>query len=530
MTEPQRLGPYRLVERIGEGGMGVVHLGISPDGDLVAIKALRPWLVGGHDGRERFGREVAALRRVRGDRVAQVVDADVESDVPYIVTRYVRGPSLERVVRDHGPLSAAALGRLASGLAAALASVHAAGVIHRDVKPGNVLLADDGPVLIDFGVARAVDETRLTATGLVIGTPGYLAPETVNGREPSPATDIHGWAATVAFAATGRPPYGTGPDAVVLDRIRRGEHDLDGIEPRLAALLHRGLAVEPDRRPLLSELHHRLATPDADANSVVLPAGPTAPVPRRAATRVDLPPVAPAPSPVPAAPSAIPPVASRPPVARNAQQSQQARPKVAPLPVAPPEPAGQALPLREWPARLAVGAAGLSILMLIGVAPYVGAFVLFAATVVARAAWRMRWRLRERRLARGTQRGDHLIAAIGTPWDLVLVAAPAAAQTAWVGLCGFVVGAAVGLSEQPSPRMPYLAGGAVALLLMWFGPGTARVRHGVRVLAAPLDRDPRWAWSVTGLFLALTWALVLWWDSYGTSWWPGTGIPNPLGM
>ena len=506
MTEPQRLGPYRLIERIGEGGMGVVHLGISPDGDLVAVKALRPWLVGGHDGRERFGREVAALRRVRGDRVAQVVDADVEGDVPYIVTRYVRAPSLERVVRDHGPLGAAALGRLASGLAEALASVHEAGVIHRDVKPGNVLLADDGPVLIDFGVARAVDETRLTATGLVIGTPGYLAPETVNGQEPSPGTDIHGWAATMAFAATGRPPYGTGPDAVVLDRIRRGDHDLAGIEPRLAALLHRALAVEPERRPLLSELRHRLATPAADATSVALPAGPTAPVPRRAATRVDLPPVPPA-------------------------RSQPARPDLAPAqPVAPPVPAGQAMPLRELPARLAVGAAGLSILMLIGVAPYVGAFVLFAATVVARAAWRIRWRLRERRLARGARRGDHWIAAIGTPWDLVLVAAPAAAQTAWVGLCGFVVGAAVGLSEQPNLRMPYLAGGAVALLLMWFGPGTARVRHGVRVLAAPLDRDLRWAWSVTGLFLALTWALVLWWDSYGTSWWPGTGIPNPLGL
>ena len=483
--------------------MGVVHLGISPDGDLVAVKALRPWLVGGRDGRERFGREVAALRRVRGDRVAQVVDADVEGDVPYIVTRYVRAPSLERVVRDHGPLSAAALGRLASGLAEALASVHEAGVIHRDVKPGNVLLADDGPVLIDFGVARAVDETRLTATGLVIGTPGYLAPETVNGQEPSPGTDIHGWAATMAFAATGRPPYGTGPDAVVLDRIRRGEHDLDGIEPRLAALLHRALAVQPERRPLLSELRHRMATPAADATSVTLPAGPTAPVPRRAATRIDLPPV--------------PPARSRP-----------ARPDLAST--APPVPAGQAMPLREWPARLAVGAAWLSILMLIGVAPYVGAFVLFAATVVARAAWRIRWRLRERRLARGARRGDHWIAAIGTPWDLVLVAAPAAAQTVWVALCGFVVGAAVGLSEQPNLRMPYLVGGAVAVLLMWFGPGTARVRHGVRVLAAPLDRDLRWAWSVTGLFLALTWALVLWWDSYGTSWWPGTGIPNPLGL
>lgn len=484
--------------------MGVVHLAVGPEGDLVAVKALRPWLVGGHEARARFGREVAAMRRVQGRRVAEVIGAAVDADPPYIVTRYVRGPSLDRVVHDHGPLHDAALARLASGLAEALASVHEAGVIHRDVKPGNVLLADDGPVLIDFGLARAVDETRLTATGLVIGTPGYLAPETVRGHEPSTRTDVHGWAATIAFAATGRPPYGSGPDPVVLDRIRRGEHDLDGVEPALAAVLHRALAVEPERRPDLGELRDLL---DGDATAVDLPADLTAPVPREVVpTRVDLRPVAPSPSP-----------ARRPVPAPSAR-------------VEPPASVGQARPLREWPARLAIGAAALSILMLIGIAPYVGAFAVFAVTAIARAAWRMRWRLNERRMARGAQRGDRWIAAIGTPWDLVMVAVPALAQTAWVGLCGFVVGAAVELGEPTNVRMAYLAGGAVALLLVWLGPGTARVRHGVRVLAAPLDRDVRWAWSVTGLLLALTWALVLWWDSYGTSWWPGLGPPNPLGI
>jgi hypothetical protein len=189
-----------------------------------------------------------------------------------------------------------------------------------------------------------------------------------------------------------------------------------------------------------------------------------------------------------------------------------------------------ARPLREWPARVAVAAAALVLVMLFGVAPYVGAFVLFAVTVLARTAWRTRWRLNERRLARGTQRGDRWITAIGSPWDLVVVSVPALVQTAWVCLCGFVLGAAVELSDQPSLRLPYLAGGAVALLLVWLGPGTARVRYGVRLLAGPLDRDARWAWSVAGLFLALTWVLVLWWDAYGTSWFPATAPPNPLGI
>jgi serine/threonine protein kinase len=540
IAEPQRLGPYRLVERLGEGGMGVVHLAVGPTGDLVAVKVLRPWLVGGRDGRMRFGREVATLRRVRGARVAEVVDADVEGDPPYVVTRYVRGTPLDRVVADHGSLQAGAVARLATGLAESLASVHAAGVVHRDVKPGNVLMTDTGPVLIDFGLARAVDETRLTATGMVIGTPGYLAPETVDGEEPTPATDVHGWAATVAFAATGRAPYGTGPDAAVLDRIRRGQHDLTGVEPDLAALLDRALAVEPQRRPTVAEIHNRLAGPDPDVTSVQMAAPVTAPVPLPAvSTRVDLqvnpatPPAVPSSAPVVPVPTAPAESASRSAVAVPlAQRAQPSRPSRAPAgrPVGEPASPGMARPLREWPARVAVAAAALTMVMLFGVAPYVGALVLFAVTVVARTAWRTRWRLNERRLARGTQRGDRWVTAIGSPWDLVVVSVPALVQTAWVCLCGFVLGAAVELSDQSSPRLPYLAGGAVALLLIWLGPGTARVRYGVRLLAGPLDRDARWAWSVAGLFLALSWVLVLWWDAYGTSWFPGTGPPNPLGI
>ena len=526
--------------------MGVVHLAVAPSGALVAVKALRPWLVGGHDGRTRFGREVAALSRVRGPRIAEVLDADVEGDPPYVVTRYVRGPSLDRAVADHGPLRFPALGRLSAGLAEALASVHGVGVIHRDVKPGNVVLAEEGPVLIDFGLARAVDETRLTATGLVIGTPGYLAPETIEGAPPSPATDVHGWAATVAFAATGRPPFGTGPDSVVLDRIRRGDHDLAGVPSRLVAILYRALAVEPERRPTVKELAGLLVHGGDDATAVVMPAAPTAAVPRSPVqTRLDLPMAPPWAAPSVAAPPIGPPAGARPATSVPAvsaapmvpARSQEAAPVAAAkpagapsMPLPEPIPLGRTRAVRTWPGRVALGAIALAILMTIAVAPYLGFFVLFVVVVAARAVWRTKWRLNERRIARGVQRRDHWVNALGTPWDLVVVALPALAQCLWVSLAGYGFGAAVAMGNPNDVRGPYLLGGVLALLLLWFGPGTARFRYGVYVLAAPIDRSPRWAWTVGGVFLVLTWVLVLIWDSYGTFWAPGSGPPNLLGM
>jgi hypothetical protein len=517
-TEPQRLGPYRLLERIGEGGMGVVHLAVTPTGTLVAVKALRPWLVGGHDGRTRFGREVAALRRVRGPRIAEVIDADVESDPPYVVTRYVRGPSLDRAVADHGPLRFSALGRLSVGLAEALASVHAAGVVHRDVKPGNVVLAESGPVLIDFGLARAVDETRLTATGLVIGTPGYLAPETIEGAPASPATDVHGWAATVAFAATGRPPFGSGPDAAVLDRIRRGDHDLAGVPEQLAAILHRALAVEPERRPTVQELHTRLVNGGGDVTAVILPAAPTTPVSRSAPpTRVAVPATAHTAPALPVRRREAAPVATAKPAGAPAARIEE------------PIPPGRTRVVRTWPGRIAVIAMALALVVTFGLAPYLGALVLFLVILLARATWRMKWRLYERRATRGLQRNDQWLNAIGTPWDLIVVCLPALAQCAWVCLFGYAAGAAVAAGDPNNDRVPYLVGPAVALLLLWFGPGTARFRYGVHVLATPLDRNSSWAWTVAGLFLALTWALLLVWSYYGTSWAPGGGPPSLLG-
>jgi serine/threonine protein kinase len=247
--EPGRVGPYRLVQQLGEGGMGVVHLALAPDGKAVAIKVLRAHIAADPDARLRLAREVATLRRVRHPRVAAVIDADVDGEIPYLVTTFVPGKPLDAHVRDHGPLPRGHVARIGSVLAEALRAIHQSGIVHRDVKPANVMLLDGDPILIDFGIAHVADESRITHTGLVMGTPGYLSPEIIGGEPVTAATDWWGWGATLAFAATGRPPFGTGPIEVVLDRVRRGKSDIEGVDAGLRATLTAALTVDPLRRP-----------------------------------------------------------------------------------------------------------------------------------------------------------------------------------------------------------------------------------------------------------------------------------------
>ncbi|MFD0691134.1 serine/threonine-protein kinase [Actinomadura fibrosa] len=249
VTSGDRIGHYSVLQTLGEGGMGVVYLGADPEGRKVAIKVLRPQVAGDATARRRLAREVDSMRRVHSPHVAEILDADVTADQPYIVTQYVPGRTLEEIVEESGPIHGQGLQRLGVGLASALSAIHGAGIVHRDLKPGNVMLVDGEPVVIDFGIAQAADATRLTATGMVIGTPGYLAPEIIEGEDAGPPSDVHAWAGTVAYAATGRPPFGSGTFESIFYKIMQGTPDLDGVPEGMLPVLRSAMARHPAERP-----------------------------------------------------------------------------------------------------------------------------------------------------------------------------------------------------------------------------------------------------------------------------------------
>ena len=245
--------------------MGVVHLALDPAGREVALKLLRTHVAADPKARLRLAREFSTLSWVRHPRVAEVIDADIEADPPYLVTRFVPGRTLDSRIDAEGPLPQEEVVELGIELADALMTIHAAGVVHRDVKPPNVMLVPDGPVLIDFGIAHIVDEVRITMTGLVMGTPGYLSPELCNGEDVAPAADWWGLGATLTYAVTGRPPFGKGPVEVVMDRVRRGQVDLDGVEEPLLSAIRAALTVDPTDRPSGDELAGLLLNGSANA-------------------------------------------------------------------------------------------------------------------------------------------------------------------------------------------------------------------------------------------------------------------------
>ncbi|WP_246074695.1 glycoside hydrolase family 6 protein [Nonomuraea terrae] len=257
--DPRRVGPYTLLGRLGEGGMGVVYLGQGPDGARAAVKLLHARMDADPDFRRRFAREVAAARRVARFCTAPVLDADVHGEVVYLVTEYVEGPSLGQAVRASGPLRGSALDGLAAATAMALRAVHGAGVVHRDLKPSNVLLSQVGPKVIDFGIAQLMD-AEMSST--IVGTPAYMSPEQARGGEVGPASDIFSWGCTVAFAAGGAPPFGTGPVPAVLARIVNAPPELSGLSGPLLELVVAALAKNPAERPTAQELMDRLSFAD----------------------------------------------------------------------------------------------------------------------------------------------------------------------------------------------------------------------------------------------------------------------------
>jgi serine/threonine protein kinase len=247
--DPRSVGPYRLHGRLGEGGMGVVYQGFAPDDTPVAIKFPHRNVAADPEFRARFRQEVTAARRVRGTFVAEVLDADVDAPRPWMATAYVDGVSLADAVRRRRCLDGAALMSLAVGLAEALVVIHAAGVVHRDLKPGNIIMAWDGPKVIDFGIARLSDATMNTKTGFSIGTVAWMAPEQLSGERAGPAADIFAWGACLAFAATGRHPFAAETPTASMARVLSGPPDLAGIPDPFASVIARALAKSPEERP-----------------------------------------------------------------------------------------------------------------------------------------------------------------------------------------------------------------------------------------------------------------------------------------
>ena len=254
VNDPPAVGEFQLRARLGAGGMGRVYLGFSPAGRAVAVKVVHTELARDAEFRHRFAREVAAARAVSGMYTAPVVAAGLDDDPPWFATAYVPGPSLADVVARHGALPEAAVWRLGAGLAEALRAVHACSLVHRDLKPANVLLAADGPHVIDFGISRAFEGTTVTAVGMVVGTPGYMSPEQAEGTQAGPASDVFSLGCVLAFAATGNAPFGGGSAASVLYRVVTAQPDLSGVPVRLREVISACLAKDPAQRPDLSAL------------------------------------------------------------------------------------------------------------------------------------------------------------------------------------------------------------------------------------------------------------------------------------
>ncbi len=268
--DPSHIGPYRIAGRLGTGGMGIVHAGVAPDGTRVAVKVIHPAQAEEPEFRARFRREVQLSSRVTGPYLVPLLTADTEADTPWLATAYVPGPTLKQHVGTHGPLTGGSLYALASATAHALTDIHAAGVVHRDVKPQNVILTPACPRVLDFGIAHAADATSVTRTGAISGTPGWISPEQYRDGSAGPASDMFAWGALVAYAATGRMPFGDDASYAVAVRVMSGEPDLDGVPGPLRRIVERALSKEPEDRPSAAEAARQCAELLASQTTQVL--------------------------------------------------------------------------------------------------------------------------------------------------------------------------------------------------------------------------------------------------------------------
>jgi hypothetical protein len=559
---PDKLGPYTLLDRLGEGGMGVVYLAADSQQRRVAVKALRPAVAADPNARRRLAREVETMRRVRSPFVAEVLDADVTSDPPYIVTRYVSGRTLEEVVGRDGPLTGPGLARLASGLALALAAVHAAGVVHRDLKPGNVMLAGGEPVVIDFGIAHVPDSTRLTQTGMFMGTPGYLAPEVIEGKQSEPASDVHSWGATVAFAATGRPPFGAGAFETIFYRIINGQPDLQGFPAPLLALVGQALSRDPAYRPDTAELCRRTAA--LDPASLLLPAAATATAAPWAApgTVADRSPTA-----LAAGAGAVPPVAW-PPQTRpweiaagaaagsaagaagglaggaRGQAPDNFGDMLPPVRYAPggagpppssasgrgPNASGSRAGARSPAGALLVAGSVAAAVAISVVLPVAGTVVSLVALMGLRAGNQTVGQLSRRRSRRGARPSDALLAAVTFPpalaWSVVrsLLLAPVALVAAGIAVLVTIVV----VPDHPVPlACAYGAGMLVAFY--GFGPGSGGSRRPIRSFFDAVANTPITAATAVIAVAAVIIMAIVVAASHSPFFWPASHLGGWVG-
>lgn len=503
------VGGYTLLTKLGEGGMGVVHLARRGDGERVALKVLRPHIVGDDEGRHRLAREVGSLQRVHSRWVAGIVDSDPWAEIPYVATRYVPGPSLHDMVLDEGAITGADLYWLAACLAEGIDSVHEVGVLHRDVKPSNVLMEGRTPILIDFGLARVADDPRLTHTGWLLGTPGYLAPEILYGEDATEASDVHSWAATVAYAGTGHSPFGGGPSMAVMDRVRRGQFDLDGLPDDLRRVVAAALDPDPANRPTLDQLLAWLR-----------------PLTTRPQDRPAEPPLAVAHDPYTV------------PLALAAQVGADDETDVWPGHNTP-EPYTLALPPDGVPEieepraplaeRLRRG------LLLVGLAVVCGAGCAAYPWITTALLMLLVWILRsgsiaasaqdQRRQYRGRKWYDGVQLLVAAPWHLVQSIPGTVLLQLWsLGLA--VAAALVCYAIATGLALSLFVCGVVLTVSLWLGPGGSRVRGPVSRVVNPLAADLR-RWVVGMLVLvAAAFALGLVADVEGVSWAPADGRPH----
>ncbi len=537
--EETRVGSYRLLTPIGEGGMGVVHLAQGPDGKRVALKVLRPHIVGDVEARERLAREVSSLQRISSPRIAEILDADPHGPVPFVVTRYVPGLSLYHHVAEEGPIGGADLLHFADALAEALQAVHLVGVLHRDIKPTNVLMEGRSPVLIDFGLARVAEDPRLTQTGWLLGTPGYLAPEILYGDDATVASDVHSWAATVAFAATGRPPYGKGPVMGIMDRVRRGQYDLSDVPEALGDLLRECLDPEPLERPTVRELRSRLddlrqsshlasrTAPEPDLwtmpfapNAGVADATPATDQVPLLTDRAEVPASKAVPQPAPP----IEPDGSLAPPTRilPANPPRPDLPRADAPPVPYPAPHRESSRAQQVLQLLGLGALTSAV---VGYAPYAGTALVATLVLLLRTASVTRQRHGRRRLVRGRARWyDVPTTTLSLPGYLLLAFFGALAVVAMASLSGLALFSLGYLLGQPVAIGMVMAGIGFTPAL-WWGPGSGRVREMTRGLVARTARSEFGGWFVAVMCVLGTAVLLGLLLSGGPNWAPASGAP-----